>query len=249
MTSIFHRLQRWFKRIEKAEQGDFGNDISTPRTRRRALWHFNLFDHAFLRIWWTNLYQLRPGVWRSNQPGPARVARYGRMGIKTILNFRAKDQISYVLLEQEACDAHGITMLHVPLSARSVIRPSQYLDLLAAFERIERPFLMHCKSGADRAGLASALYLLHVENAPLAVARQQLAPRFMHFRHGRTAILDYLLDCYAADMDRDGPIPIHRWFALYYNALHVQNGFAADPRRPVVSAYVPPALDTPQGGA
>ena len=34
---------------------------------------------------------------------------------------------------------------------------------------------MHCKSGADRAGLASALWLLHVERRPVAEAMKQLS--------------------------------------------------------------------------
>ena len=94
-------------RIHEAEQrwsASYGTDISTPALRRQAWWHFHLADHGFLRVLWTNLYEIAPGVWRSNQPSPARLKRYHQMGIRTILNLRGKDRYSYYLFEHEAAD-------------------------------------------------------------------------------------------------------------------------------------------------
>ena len=85
---------------------------------------------------------------------------------------------------------------------------------------------MHCKSGADRAGLASAIYLIAFEGKPVAEARKQLSPRFLHFRRSATGILDPVLDLYDARLAR-GPITIGRWIAEEYDPGAATAGFAA----------------------
>lgn len=66
------------------------------------------------------------------------------------------------------------------------------------FGSIAYPALMHCKSGADRAGIMSVLYMLLRQNAPFDVARAQLSGRYLHIRHGKTGVLDAVLDAYEA---------------------------------------------------
>jgi protein tyrosine/serine phosphatase len=60
---------------------------------------------------------------------------------------------------------------------------------------MRRPALVHCKSGADRAGIASALFVL-IEGGSVAEARRQLSLRFGHIRQSNTGILDAFLDMY-----------------------------------------------------
>ena len=45
------------------------------------------------------------------------------------------------------------------------------------FEHLEYPVLMHCKSGADRAGLMSVLYSHLHKGEPIEVAIRQLSLR------------------------------------------------------------------------
>ena len=104
-------LKERFKDLEYGRVGTFGNDVSTPRTYRQAIWHFQLFDHAFLRGLWTNLAQIAPGVWRSNQPSPRRIHRYKQLGINTILSLRGDHPISYNLLEKQVCEWRVPTIL------------------------------------------------------------------------------------------------------------------------------------------
>lgn len=54
-------LSKLLKKIDKAEREwrySFGDNITDPVERRKSVWHFNLFDHAFLRVFWTNFYQI-----------------------------------------------------------------------------------------------------------------------------------------------------------------------------------------------
>jgi protein tyrosine/serine phosphatase len=55
---------------------------------------------------------------------------------------------------------------------------------------------MHCKSGADRAGIMSALYLLLRQSATLDEASKQLALKYLHIRQSKTGLLDAFLETY-----------------------------------------------------
>ncbi|MEM6477960.1 MAG: tyrosine-protein phosphatase [Pseudomonadota bacterium] len=196
-------------------------------TRLGRLWGyvvFNYIDHAYLRVWWTNLDEIAPGVWRSNQPGPRRVRRmYKRLGIKTILLLRGSGTGTHLNFEIEATRDAGITLKTINLSARSAYPASAFLDLLDLFETMERPFLMHCKSGADRAGIASALYLLSI-GKPLSDARKMLSFRYFHLKSIRTGILDVMLDHYEEDL-ANGPIGIREWLSTRYDDARLQREF------------------------
>ena len=69
-------------------------------------------------------------------------------------------------------------------------------DAKAIFKAIEKPALMHCKSGADRAGLMSALYMLVAEKRPAREAARQLAWKYGHVKQAKTGLLDVFFKAY-----------------------------------------------------
>ena len=202
------KLKHW----ERNTRLTLGHDLSDPVQRRRAFWQYQLLDHAFLRHWWTNFDQIAPGVYRSNQPSHRRFERYAAMGIKSVLNLRGAGHHARYLFEKETVDALGLTMINVSLQARKAPTREAVQALIAAFRQIDRPFLMHCKSGADRAGLASAIYLMVIEGKGVEEARKMLSPRYIHFRWSKTGVLEHLLDVYAA-RNSASPIGFEEWIA------------------------------------
>ena len=226
-ATMFKALSEKLKTFERGLGKSLGSDISTPRARRRAKIHFHLLDHGILRTFWTNLAEIAPGAWRSNQPSQRRLKRYKDMGIKTILNLRGGQGRSPFMFEKEACDALGLTMINQNLHARKLADPEILLSLLSVFETIEKPFLLHCKSGADRAGLASALYLLHIEGASIEEAKKQLSFRFVHVKSFETGILDYMLEAYEKDI-KTAPMPIREWIETRYDKQKLTDGFNAE---------------------
>ena len=54
------------------------------------------------------------------------------------------------------------------------------LKLYDTFLSTEYPILMHCKAGADRAGAASAIWLMVMMDGDRATASQQLSPEYGH---------------------------------------------------------------------
>ena len=220
------RLGKTLKTWEVALRTSWGDDISTPALRRQALWHFHLFDHAWLRILWTNFDEVAPGVYRSNQPDPARLAKLRDIGVRTIVNLRGTPRQSHYLFEAESCAALGLTMVNLQLHARRAAPRSELLTLIETFRTAEKPLLMHCKSGADRAGLAAAIYLLAIEGRGVAEARRQLGPRYIHFRWSQTGICDHLLDAFEARLAK-GPIGFEDWIATEYDPAALEADFAA----------------------
>ena len=121
----------------------------------------------------------------------------------------------------EAYAAMGITTI---FSLRGGMHLPQYL--FEVFDRIEKPFLMHCKSGADRTGLAAALYLLVYEGAELAAAKKQLSFDFVHIRRTSSGILDHFLDTYEARF-KETAITLRDWISVEYSAEALTASFAA----------------------
>ncbi len=214
------------RKKERAFRTSFGRDITDPKERRNSLVHFNWLDHGILRKHWHNFAQVAPGVFRSNHPDHTRFKDYAAQGIKTILNLRGAAKQSHYLFEAESCAAVGLHLVNIKMSARKAPPVAVLLKLLSAFETAEKPFLMHCKSGADRTGLAAVLYLLIVEGQPLDVARRQLSFRFLHIRRTSTGILDHFFDEYAA-RNASSPIAITEWISTEYNPEALTLSFAA----------------------
>ncbi len=202
----------------------YGTDISTPEARRAAWWHFQLIDHAFLRGLWTNLDQIAPGVWRANQPSAARLRQYhDTLGLKSVLNLRGETQQGFYLFELETCRALGLHLHDFSFSARSAPSREGLLKVMNLFPLIEKPFLMHCKSGADRTGLIAALYLMAEENRPLAEAKQQLSFRYLHLKGTATGIMDHFLTMYEAEAQGR---TIREWVEQSYDPDRLTASFA-----------------------
>jgi len=205
-------------------------DLSTPaglvRARRELIWG----DHGFRRARFRNLHQISPEMWRSNQPSPRHILAHAKeRGIRTILNLRGPTTRGYYLLEKAACQEAGIELVDFQVFSRDPPTQEAIFAARDLFERIEYPALMHCKSGADRAGIMAVLYKLLRERVPFAEARQQLSGKYLHVKQGKTGVLDAFLDTYEAfNAGRDPGHwkPFLDWVAEDYDRPAIKEAFA-----------------------
>ena len=212
------------RNLERDVRAYFNVDPAIPGNQRRARIYNLYFDHAILRGLWTNETQIAPGVYRSNHPTHERFEKMRARGIQTVLNLRGASVSAHYMSEKASCEALGLTLVNATLYARMAAPRDEILRLIALFREIEKPFVMHCKSGADRAGFASAIYLLVIEGRPLAEARRMLSWRYGHIRNAKVGILDYILDCYEARQAR-GAISFEDWIATEYDSKQIQTRF------------------------
>lgn len=204
----------------------FDGSLATATGRRKA-WIDSLFvDHAIFRLPWTNLATVVPGkVYRCNHPTPARLARLKRkLGLRTLVNLRGHRRCGSDALSRQATQTLGLDHVDMAFESRGAPHRDRILRFAGLYAQIERPMLMHCKSGADRAGLASALVILF-EGGTAAQALRQLHWRFGHFNRARTGILDAFVLRYQAEAE--GRIPFMHWVEHEYDEVRLKKDFTA----------------------
>lgn len=220
--SLIKRIQAWDSRKRTEANRAIVDQFSVEAAERFVSW----YDHGFFRRFWTNLDQIAPGVYRSNYPNGRRFQQIQQLGIKTIINLRGGEGSVPHLLESHYCAQYGITLETVNLNARYAPDPAELLKLLDLFDSVERPFLMHCKSGADRAGLASALYLIHCEGRSFEEAKRMLSLRYMHVNDRKTGIMGHTLRAFEAATSATG-ISLRDWLTQVYDQQAEQKAFDA----------------------
>jgi protein tyrosine phosphatase (PTP) superfamily phosphohydrolase (DUF442 family) len=131
-----------------------------------------------------NLHTVSAGVlYRSAQLSGNEIrAAVGEYGIKSVLNLRgAHKGESWYDDEMAAAGALGLAHFDYPLSAKRFVTNQQIEDILGILRQAPKPLLIHCKSGADRAGLVAALYRYSDTGASAAQADQELSLVYGHF--------------------------------------------------------------------
>lgn len=171
-------------------------DLSTRGGRAAAYADYLWKDHAYLRLGFSNAHWISDELVRTNQPWPHQLAAWKARGIKTVINLRGGFDASFHALEKDACARLGLTMVDFTITSREVPSVARVLGAKTLFETIEYPALMHCKSGADRAGIMSVLYMHFRKGRTIREALDQLSLRYLHVKQGKTGVLDYTFERY-----------------------------------------------------
>lgn len=179
-------------------------DLSTPWGRFKAHWDYFWTDHAFLRLAFSNAHWLGPDLVRTNQLSPRQLEAWKAKGIRTVINLRGARDESYYALEKDACARLGLTLIDAPLDSRDAPGRDRIHRARDLFRQIEYPVLIHCKSGADRAGMMAVLYRHFHLGEPISVAIEQLSKKYLHHREGLTGVLDFMLEKYIAEVEPTG---------------------------------------------
>ena len=167
----------------------FKGDLSTARGRAVA-WIDSLFvDHAVFRLAWGNLESVVPGkIYRCNHPTPARLRRMvARLGLRTLINLRGRTQSGSDALSRAAARELGLTFHDIAFESRGAPQRERIMRLHDIYTSMQTPAIMHCKSGADRAGLAAGLMVLF-EGGTSADALRHLSWRFGHLKQAKESL-------------------------------------------------------------
>ncbi len=199
-------------------------DLTSPAGRKRAWRDLIWGDHGFLRLRFRNRWQITPNMARSNQPSPVHLEEEAKLGTRTVLNLRGPSETGYYALECEACERLGLNLVDFRFRSRDVPSAEDVLAWKDLLGRIEYPVLMHCKSGADRAGIAAALYMIFQEGLDVEQARDQLHLRYLHVKAGKTGVLDFYFDEYLRARDRTG-IGFEDWVRAGYDPKEIRARF------------------------
>ena len=140
-----------------------------------------------------NFHAITPGeAYRSAQLDSDELQHYiPKYNIKSIVNLRGnRAGLSWYQEELDICTQYDCRHFDLSIPADKSPSREQLKTLRHLFENAPRPILFHCKAGADRTGLAAALWKITVDGEPKAQAKKQLSLRFGHFPIGPTSALD-----------------------------------------------------------
>ena len=208
-----------------ARQARWRRPLGGPWDQLRAWTNMILVDHAFFRMLYLNLHRLGPDAWRAAQPLPYQITRLARRhGLKSVVSLRGGNAFGSYPLEVEACARAGVHFQTFKLFSRAAPTAQEIREADALFRRLTYPVLFHCKSGADRAGMMSALFLILRHNVPVAEAKAQLSLKYGHIRHGKTGVLDAVFDAYLADQP-DQAMPFLEWSQTRYDPAAITASF------------------------
>jgi len=204
------------------------NGTLETRLGRTDAWRDSLLvDHAVFRTVWTNFAEVIPGrLYRSNHPTPGHLAaRARRLGLRTLVNLRGHRKCGSDALSRASAARLGLTHIDMAFESRGAPHRDRILRFHGIYQTLGTPALMHCKSGADRAGLASGLAVLF-EGGTAAQAMAQLSWRFGHWKSSRTGILDAFFILYAKTAE--GRVPFLDWVRDEYDEDRLRADFHAN---------------------
>jgi protein tyrosine/serine phosphatase len=142
-----------------------------------------------------NIHEVEPGaLYRSAQLGRAALSDVIQdYHIRTVINLRGMNpEAPWYSGELAVSWSLGVVHYDFPMSANEMVEPAMMTRLEALLRSAPKPVLIHCQSGADRSGLAAALYEYAIaarleeesEGAALATLRAFPLPLEPHRRDG-----------------------------------------------------------------
>lgn len=178
---------------------------------------------AFRVFLGANLHTVIEGkVYRGAQRSGAQIEELvARHGIRTVVNLRGCcDDAVWHRSQTAAVQRLGICQEDICLSSGRLPATQELRRLVEVFDTAEHPVYVHCYRGADRTGLACAIYLLLKTETPFDEARRQLGLRYGHLAIGRPGWLDRVFDQYqewlAARGDAHSPRLFRHWLLEEY---------------------------------
>jgi len=193
----------------------------------RDLWSLFIVDHGFLRILYHNRWRVLGGLYRANQPSPGRLRVYKeKFAIRTVVNLRGEnDQLGWYRLEEQACRVLGIHLINIQVYSRGLVSGEKIIKLREIISSLELPALVHCKSGADRAGFFTVLYRHYRLGEPIEHAVSELSIKYGHSKSAKTGVLDHFFRKYIDERSRCQSFT--SWATSEFNLEETQNSFRA----------------------
>lgn len=130
-----------------------------------------------------NFHEVVAGeVYRAAQMDGQRLARWKReYGIASVLNLRGENAgADWYEAERGVAERLGLKHIDFRMSAARKLDQAEVQELLQVMRDAPKPLLIHCMGGADRTGLAAALYVAGIAGGGERAAERQLSPIFGH---------------------------------------------------------------------
>ena len=129
-----------------------------------------------------NFYEIDPGkFYRSAQLTPEELEEViAKYGIKTVISLRGAPENSYWVPGQvQTLQKHNVAFYHFGWTTDYFPETDRLKGYLQAIEKAERPILVHCRTGADRTGEATAMYAIDY----MGYDNQKAIDQYLNFKY------------------------------------------------------------------
>jgi len=125
-----------------------------------------------------NFHQVNSQLYRGAQPKAGGLQILKKIGIKTIVNLRGKDE--HTGAENEEARSLGLHYYNIPLPEFSSPNDSEVQQVLDIINRVEnQPVFVHCRHGEDRTGTIIACYRISHDGWTAAASKKEAEQRGM----------------------------------------------------------------------
>lgn len=117
----------------------------------------------------SNVGKVAPGIYRGAQLRPNGYATLRGMGIRTVINLRARQG------EKAAVESAGMRSIEVPIRITKKVDARRVRRVIALMtDRANQPVFVHCAQGKDRTGIVVAVYRMEVDGWTNAEAEAEM---------------------------------------------------------------------------
>ncbi|MCB0393881.1 MAG: tyrosine-protein phosphatase, partial [Bdellovibrionales bacterium] len=137
-----------------------------------------------------NFHEIDPGkFYRSAQLTPEELRQITKMyGIRTVINLRGRQTgKSWYENQKSTLNEMGVPQVDIAFDSDTVPQRVRLMRYLNTLKNSERPILIHCRSGADRTGLSSAIYMYDYMGASKEEAETQMSSDYLHLENFKPA--------------------------------------------------------------
>ncbi len=118
-----------------------------------------------------------------------------KYSIKSIVNLLGeKPKETWYKEEVQVSSEYHVKHYDLSLPALHEPNEEEVQKLLEIFKTAPRPVLIHCKAGADRSGLAAAMWKVIVDKEPKSEAGKHLSIWYGHVPIGNTIAMDHFFE-------------------------------------------------------
>jgi tyrosine-protein phosphatase SIW14 len=142
-----------------------------------------------------NFLRVNERLYRGGQPTEEGLRRLAAMGVRTVVNLRARDE--HARREGEQARALGLSYFNLPVERIGRPRAERVAEVLAVVNAPEnQPVFVHCQRGSDRTGTIVAAYRVAHDGWTAAEATREARRHGLRFwqRGMRDFVHDYERD-------------------------------------------------------
>jgi protein tyrosine phosphatase (PTP) superfamily phosphohydrolase (DUF442 family) len=161
---------------------------TTNDDRATAVEHSHKWADPMDRPGLPNLHKVTAGLYRGAQPTAEGFRELEEMGVRTVVNLRDDRDDRR---EMQGCD---LAYDRIPMSAWYVEDEDVVAFLRLAADASNAPLFVHCRRGADRTGLAVAVYRIAIQGWTKDEAIAEMTQGGFAFYSGWQNLVRYLHD-------------------------------------------------------